>query len=201
MEPNKIKFCQMEVKQEVGEDTCKAEIDNNDMGDALFDTFKFEIKEEPKRESTNDEFDYLVFKQNPIKTEIEQDEYKLTLFEEKRRNEKKQECTSQTKMMPHSQVPFSNLEKNMPKKRTLTIKPKSRKETRTIRMMATTGRILKQTEIASTSQNDVINCFLKLLGVELRQIKNPKRCRLLRSKIMSLVYEAQEEEDNLGYIH
>ncbi|CAG9841031.1 unnamed protein product [Diabrotica balteata] len=69
-------FNQTEVKQEVGETTCKREIDN-EVGDILLDTFKMEIKEEPISESTNnDTFDYLDVKKCPIKSKIEQDDGK-----------------------------------------------------------------------------------------------------------------------------
>ncbi|CAG9840847.1 unnamed protein product [Diabrotica balteata] len=75
----------MEVKQEVNVYICKEEIDNEG-GNALSDTFKIEIKEEPKRESTNDAFDYLVLQENNIKTEKET--YEDILFEEKETCEK-----------------------------------------------------------------------------------------------------------------
>ncbi|CAG9840856.1 unnamed protein product [Diabrotica balteata] len=80
---NKIELNKMEVKQEVNENeyTCKEEIDNE--GGALFDTLKVEINEEPKREATNDGFDYLVLKENSIKTEKEPYEDKFVPFEEK----------------------------------------------------------------------------------------------------------------------
>ncbi|XP_072399407.1 uncharacterized protein [Diabrotica undecimpunctata] len=77
----------MEVKQEVNVYICKEEIDN-ESGNALSDTLKIEIKEEPKRESTNDAFDYLVLHENPIKTEKEIYEDKPILFEEKETCEK-----------------------------------------------------------------------------------------------------------------
>ncbi|XP_072399186.1 uncharacterized protein [Diabrotica undecimpunctata] len=78
MEPDKIKFEQMEVKQEVNEDMVKAEIDNYEVTDPLFNTFKIEINEELKREITNDAFEYSVLNENAVKTEIEQYEGKLT---------------------------------------------------------------------------------------------------------------------------
>ncbi|XP_072399409.1 uncharacterized protein [Diabrotica undecimpunctata] len=77
----------MEVKQEVNVYTCKEEIDNEG-GNDLFDTLKIEINEEPKRESSNDTFGYLLLKENPIKTEKETYEDKLILFEEKETSEK-----------------------------------------------------------------------------------------------------------------
>ncbi|CAG9840863.1 unnamed protein product [Diabrotica balteata] len=77
---DKIKFTEMEVKQEVNEYTCKGEIDND--GGDLFDTFKVEINEALKRESRNDAFDDLIIKENPIKIENETCEDKLILFEE-----------------------------------------------------------------------------------------------------------------------
>ncbi|CAG9840849.1 unnamed protein product [Diabrotica balteata] len=78
----------MEVKQEVNVYICKGEIDNEG-GNDLCDTLKIEIKEEPKRESTNDGFEYLVLPENPIKTEKETYEDKLIPFEEKETSEKK----------------------------------------------------------------------------------------------------------------
>ncbi|CAG9840850.1 unnamed protein product [Diabrotica balteata] len=77
----------MEVKQEFNEFRCKDEIDNEGR-DSLFDTFKIEINEEPKRESTNDTFEFLVLKEDPIKTEKVEYEDKLILCDEKGTNEK-----------------------------------------------------------------------------------------------------------------
>uniref|UniRef100_A0A6P7H1Z5 Zinc finger protein 570-like n=1 Tax=Diabrotica virgifera virgifera TaxID=50390 RepID=A0A6P7H1Z5_DIAVI len=71
----------MEVKQEVNEYTCKEEIDNEE-ADALFDTFKIEINEEPQRESTKDAFDF-VLKEDLIKIE----KYEDTLLEKRETNE------------------------------------------------------------------------------------------------------------------
>ncbi|CAG9840859.1 unnamed protein product [Diabrotica balteata] len=78
----------MEVKQEVNENeyTCKEEIDNE--GGAFFDTLKVEINDEPKREATNDAFDYLVLKESSIKTEKEPYEDKFIPFEEKETGDK-----------------------------------------------------------------------------------------------------------------
>ncbi|XP_072392133.1 uncharacterized protein [Diabrotica undecimpunctata] len=87
MEIHKLTFDDILVKQEVSEDTCKTEIDN-EVDKALFDTFKIEVNEEPKREITDGAFEYLVLKEKPIKTEIEQDKDKLELFEEKQKDEK-----------------------------------------------------------------------------------------------------------------
>ncbi|XP_050518210.1 gastrula zinc finger protein xLCGF3.1-like isoform X5 [Diabrotica virgifera virgifera] len=60
---------QIEVKQEFSE-VCKE--DDDEVGDALLDTFKIEIKEETKKESACDTFDSADLKEYPIKTE-EQD--------------------------------------------------------------------------------------------------------------------------------
>uniref|UniRef100_A0A6P7GQV6 Gastrula zinc finger protein XlCGF7.1-like isoform X4 n=1 Tax=Diabrotica virgifera virgifera TaxID=50390 RepID=A0A6P7GQV6_DIAVI len=81
MEPDKIKVEQIEVKQEVSEETFKEEIDNvYEMGDDLFDTFKIEIKEELKREiiTNDDAFECSLLNENAMKTEIKQDEEKHT---------------------------------------------------------------------------------------------------------------------------
>ncbi|XP_072399393.1 uncharacterized protein [Diabrotica undecimpunctata] len=67
-------FHQTEVKQEVGETTCKREIIDNEVDEVLQDTFKIEIKEEPIMESTDDSFDDLDNKECHIKAEIEQAE-------------------------------------------------------------------------------------------------------------------------------
>uniref|UniRef100_A0A6P7G561 Uncharacterized protein LOC114333864 isoform X2 n=1 Tax=Diabrotica virgifera virgifera TaxID=50390 RepID=A0A6P7G561_DIAVI len=79
----------MEVKQEFSEDTFNKEIYSNEVNDTLLDSFKNEIKKEPNRENTND-----ILFDNPdlidlslLKTEIEEDEKKLTLFEEEQTNE------------------------------------------------------------------------------------------------------------------
>uniref|UniRef100_A0A6P7GJJ5 Uncharacterized protein LOC114337642 isoform X3 n=1 Tax=Diabrotica virgifera virgifera TaxID=50390 RepID=A0A6P7GJJ5_DIAVI len=77
----------MEVKQEVSEETCKIEIENNDVNDALLDNVKTEIKEEPQTEITHDSFDYLNLGEYPLKTETECDEDKLCLLQVKQTNE------------------------------------------------------------------------------------------------------------------
>ncbi|XP_072390914.1 uncharacterized protein [Diabrotica undecimpunctata] len=81
----------MEVKQEVSDGVCKQEIhiDDNDLCDVPLDLdiCKIEIKQEPKRENMyDDSFNYLDLKEYPIKTEIEDDEFKLTPDKEKQTN-------------------------------------------------------------------------------------------------------------------
>ncbi|XP_050509985.1 zinc finger protein 233-like isoform X2 [Diabrotica virgifera virgifera] len=82
----------MEVKQEVGEEACKIEIDT-DVNEAVLNSFKLEIKEEqePKRETIQgDTFDYVDLKNIniPMKIEIGQDEHKLLSLEQKQTIEK-----------------------------------------------------------------------------------------------------------------
>ncbi|CAG9836388.1 unnamed protein product [Diabrotica balteata] len=79
----------MEVKQEVMEETCKIEIVDNEVHNALLGTFKTEIKEEPHTESAHTAFDYLNCKKDPLKTEIEYDEDKLCLLKVKQQHESK----------------------------------------------------------------------------------------------------------------
>ncbi|XP_050510098.1 zinc finger protein 429-like [Diabrotica virgifera virgifera] len=67
----------MEVKQEVGEETYKIEIDT-EVNNALLDSCKIEIKEEPKRESIHDTCGYEDLKKTPMKIEIGQDEHTQT---------------------------------------------------------------------------------------------------------------------------
>ncbi|CAG9831209.1 unnamed protein product [Diabrotica balteata] len=71
----------MEVKQEDSDETCQAEIYYHAVDDGLLDICKIEVKEEPKRESTQDTFDYVASTKIPIKTEIEPAEHKLTSLE------------------------------------------------------------------------------------------------------------------------
>uniref|UniRef100_A0A6P7FYD0 Zinc finger protein 225-like n=1 Tax=Diabrotica virgifera virgifera TaxID=50390 RepID=A0A6P7FYD0_DIAVI len=73
----------MEVKQEVMEETCKIEVDHNELNDVLLDTFKSEIKEEPQSETTHHSFDYLNSEEYPLKTDVKQDEDKLCPLEVK----------------------------------------------------------------------------------------------------------------------
>ncbi|CAG9827902.1 unnamed protein product [Diabrotica balteata] len=70
----------MEIKQEASEKSCKIE---RVACDGPMDAVKIEIKEEPKRESAYDAFDYLDLNKFPLKTEVEPDEYKFKLFEDK----------------------------------------------------------------------------------------------------------------------
>ncbi|XP_028151807.1 uncharacterized protein LOC114345184 isoform X2 [Diabrotica virgifera virgifera] len=79
----------MEISQ-VNEQLCKIETTNHEVGETLLDTFKIEITEEPKRESVYDDaFGYFDLKELPVKTEIEQNEYKFSLFEEKEANKER----------------------------------------------------------------------------------------------------------------
>ncbi|XP_072399772.1 uncharacterized protein [Diabrotica undecimpunctata] len=87
----------MEIKQEFSEDTCKVEIYSNKVDEALLDNFKSEIKLDHNRKSTHDSlsFDDLDLNEFSLKTEIEEDENKLTLFEEKQTNEMAMEVKSE----------------------------------------------------------------------------------------------------------
>ncbi|CAG9827897.1 unnamed protein product [Diabrotica balteata] len=67
----------MEINQETNEKTCKIEIDDTSVGPS--DILKIEIKE-PKTETTYETFGCLD-NEFPVNTEVEQDEYKFTLFE------------------------------------------------------------------------------------------------------------------------
>uniref|UniRef100_A0A6P7H164 Uncharacterized protein LOC114344834 n=1 Tax=Diabrotica virgifera virgifera TaxID=50390 RepID=A0A6P7H164_DIAVI len=79
----------MEVKQEVSDETYQAEIIYcNAVDDSPSDISKIEIKEESKTESAYHAFD-LFLKEFPIKTEIEQEEFKS--FKEKELNENENE--------------------------------------------------------------------------------------------------------------
>ncbi|CAG9835935.1 unnamed protein product [Diabrotica balteata] len=71
----------MEIKQEVSEKTCKLEIDNDTCVIPL-DTFKIEIKEEPKTETAYQAFDYLDLNELTVNTEVEGED-KFIPFEEK----------------------------------------------------------------------------------------------------------------------
>ncbi|XP_072383213.1 uncharacterized protein [Diabrotica undecimpunctata] len=73
------------IKQEISEETCEVEIENNDLDYALLDRFKCEVKEESNLESRDDTFDCSALNEFLIKTEIEQDENKLTRFKGKRK--------------------------------------------------------------------------------------------------------------------
>uniref|UniRef100_A0A6P7FYH7 Uncharacterized protein LOC114335576 isoform X2 n=1 Tax=Diabrotica virgifera virgifera TaxID=50390 RepID=A0A6P7FYH7_DIAVI len=70
----------MEIKQEVGEKTLKIEIDDQCVGP--LDVFKIEIKEEPKRETAYQTFDYLDSNEFTVSTEVERGEDKFIPFEE-----------------------------------------------------------------------------------------------------------------------
>ncbi|CAG9837846.1 unnamed protein product [Diabrotica balteata] len=71
----------MEIKQEASEKACKIKVEDKCVGP--LDAFKIEIKEEAKRESAYDQFDYLESNEFAVNTEVEQDECKFTLIEEK----------------------------------------------------------------------------------------------------------------------
>ncbi|CAH1280437.1 unnamed protein product [Diabrotica balteata] len=77
----------MEVKQEVMEETCKVEIESNDLGDALLDGIKCEIQEESSRQNTYDTYNYLDLKEHLVKIKIEHGN-KLNPCEENQKSEK-----------------------------------------------------------------------------------------------------------------
>uniref|UniRef100_A0A6P7H4Y3 Uncharacterized protein LOC114347061 n=1 Tax=Diabrotica virgifera virgifera TaxID=50390 RepID=A0A6P7H4Y3_DIAVI len=70
------------------QDNCRAEIYCNKVDDALLDSLKTEIKEEPDRESTQDTFDDSDLNEYSLKIEIEENETKFMPYEEKQMNEK-----------------------------------------------------------------------------------------------------------------
>ncbi|XP_050508221.1 zinc finger protein 880-like isoform X3 [Diabrotica virgifera virgifera] len=115
---NLIKFNQkMEVKQEFSEDTFNEEIYSNEVNDTLLDNFKNEMKEEPNRENTNDIFDNSdLIPFSLLKTEIEEDENKLKLFEEKQTNEMglpQEKETAEIMNRPMRRPKASNLKNHM----------------------------------------------------------------------------------------
>ncbi|XP_050516991.1 zinc finger protein 570-like isoform X9 [Diabrotica virgifera virgifera] len=73
----------MEINQEASEKTSKIKVEKEDTYVSPLDAFKIEITEEPKRESAYEAFGYLDSNEFPLNTEVKQDEYKFTPFEEK----------------------------------------------------------------------------------------------------------------------
>uniref|UniRef100_A0A6P7H8I4 Uncharacterized protein LOC114347518 n=1 Tax=Diabrotica virgifera virgifera TaxID=50390 RepID=A0A6P7H8I4_DIAVI len=88
IEIHKIKCNQMEVKQEIREETCKVEVVYNDLDDALLDSCECKIEEEPSRQSTQDTYSYLEVQEHPVNPKIEQHGNKLNSYEGNQKTEK-----------------------------------------------------------------------------------------------------------------
>uniref|UniRef100_A0A6P7HE18 Uncharacterized protein LOC114347506 n=1 Tax=Diabrotica virgifera virgifera TaxID=50390 RepID=A0A6P7HE18_DIAVI len=80
--------------------------------DALLDSFKNEVKEEPNRENTHDTFDDSKLNECSLKIEIEEDEIKLKPHEEKEMNEKDFPQEDTLEIIKTTEVHSSNKEQH-----------------------------------------------------------------------------------------
>ncbi|XP_072391666.1 uncharacterized protein [Diabrotica undecimpunctata] len=99
----------IDQKMEVNEDSCKIEIENNEVGDVFLDIFKTEFVKEPAGEVKNDTYDCSEFTDRPAKPQIGQDEDTVMPFEEMQLNKKKHRLfkTTPSSLEAVMRTPFS----------------------------------------------------------------------------------------------